>query len=241
MPKFHDYINIALGQIRIREMRKDMFFGKILRNDQKQIKKFDLSTNSSVVVQFLSQPENLDENDIVLLLRKRNVSAKSYDNYQEFIFKATREPTISELKGSVISFKQLGIPEDELELAKYHPHEFSWAQIDKKAIENERKSKSNRSKKGGKKGNKKGPKQEIDTQPLIENLRKAPFLLKDGDIVGYRMEIENLLKDDDFQTFEDEENRLKFMEAKHKQAAEMKSTKSRGSEAVFKIKMDDEF
>ncbi len=39
----------------------------------------------------------------------------------------------------------------------------------------------------------------------VENLKRAPYLLHDGDVIGYRLEGENVEKKDDFQTKEDEE------------------------------------
>jgi len=153
MPKFAAFAapDIPTSKIRVREMRKDMFFGKILRNDKKLLKKFDLKTNSSLVVQLLEKVENLDENEIVLLLRKRNVSTRTYDDFEEFIFPSSKEPTISELKKGVIAFKALSMAEEGIELAKYYPHEFAWKHIHRKYIEEARKNKKNKNKKGSKK------------------------------------------------------------------------------------------
>jgi len=93
-------------------------------------------------------------------------------------------------------------------------------------------------KKAAKKGSKKV---KTEIEPLVENLKKEPYLLKDGDIIGYRLENDDLLKEDDFHTFEDEENQIKFLEERARQTKNS-GTKSRGgkSEPVFKIKMDDE-
>ena len=155
MPRFKILELNSIKFIRVIEMRKDMFFGRILRNDKKLLKKFDLTTNSSIAVQFLESPENLEENDIVLLLRRRVVSSRSYTDYQEYIFKAPNAPTISELKKGIIQYKQLNVEEDGIELSKYYPREFNWKHIHKKYIEEEnknKKSKNNKNKKG-KKGN----------------------------------------------------------------------------------------
>jgi len=43
------------------------------------------------------------------------------------------------------------------------------------------------------------------------DLRKMPFFLKDGDIIGMRMESENKEGKDDFQTEEDNVLREEFM------------------------------
>lgn len=51
MPLFSRYGNVSPSCVRVREMRKDMFFGKILRNDKKQLKKFDLGSSTALVVQ----------------------------------------------------------------------------------------------------------------------------------------------------------------------------------------------
>ena len=54
MPIFQPYAEVPTSHVRVREMRKDMFFGKILRGDKKLLKKFDLSNNTAIVVQVSS-------------------------------------------------------------------------------------------------------------------------------------------------------------------------------------------
>ena len=100
----------------------------------------------------MDKPENLSDNSIVLLLRKRQVDSKIYSRAEEFIWEAGKEPTIEDLKKAVIAFKGLEGGIEGVELAKYVPHEFQWLYVSKEVIERERESK--KGKKGGNKGNK---------------------------------------------------------------------------------------
>eukprot|EP00825_Cyclidium_porcatum_P029806 TRINITY_DN31737_c0_g1_i1.p2 TRINITY_DN31737_c0_g1~~TRINITY_DN31737_c0_g1_i1.p2 ORF type:complete len:122 (+),score=50.51 TRINITY_DN31737_c0_g1_i1:120-485(+) len=75
-----------------------------------------------------------------------------------------------------------------------------------------------------------------DQQQQLENLKKKPFLLKDGDIIGYRLASENKDKVDDFQTEDDQIMKLKLdTQRKDKQISQR--AKKNDSQA-FKIKVD---
>lgn len=55
-------------------------------------------------------------------------------------------------------------------------------------------------------------KKEVKFKAADADLRKMPFLLKDGDIIGVRIESENIEALDDFQTEADIELKIRFTE-----------------------------
>ncbi len=60
-----------------------MFFGRIFRDYTKTIKQLQILNNAQIVVQTLPEPEDLDQNTLVLLLCKRLVGDRTYTHKQE--------------------------------------------------------------------------------------------------------------------------------------------------------------
>ena len=94
---------------------------------------------------------------MVLIIRKRLVDLKTYGEPKELIFKAGTCPTIDELKTAITKAEGLDLDLQEIELAKYFPHEFEWLFISEAYMEAESNKKKKTSK--GPKG-KKEPKKE---------------------------------------------------------------------------------
>ncbi|KAL4475202.1 hypothetical protein ABPG72_018859 [Tetrahymena utriculariae] len=205
--------------IRLREMRKNHQMGMILKKSDKKFGKIVGSSIEVLCVQIKTQKEVLEEDDLVLQLRKRKVDTQSYEENVEFIFKAGKAPTISDLKKEIINFLKLEITEDEIDIAKHYINQFEWREINLKTIQKYKESQLKAiTKKKGKK--KKGassksqasnqqnqPPQESELIDIQEDLKKSPYLLKDGDQIGYRLKSENLDGKDDFQTEQDKENK----------------------------------
>ena len=51
MPAFNDLGEITPGRVRVREMKKDLFFGNIVRGDKRQLKWIDINNEAPLVVQ----------------------------------------------------------------------------------------------------------------------------------------------------------------------------------------------
>ena len=166
MPAFIGYEKLAPSQVRIREIGTDMFFGPILRDEKAQIRRFNIEHNAALVVQvtfnnilfclritlqILLHPETLEEDDVILFIRKRIVDYRSYSEPREMLFIANQYPQIDDLKAAILQFEGLDLDLQELELVKYFPQEFEWLYISQEYIESE-----NEKKKTGKKKNKKG-------------------------------------------------------------------------------------
>lgn len=117
-----------------------------------------MSTVFKIFLKILTQPESLSEDELVLLVRKRMVETKTYDEPRELVFSAGQAPQINELKQAIISLEELDVDLPEIELAKYFPHEFEWFYVSKEYMEavNKKKKKGGKGKNQGKKGGKKG-------------------------------------------------------------------------------------
>ena len=107
------------------------------------------------------------------MFRKRNVETRSYEDYVEKIFRASKEPKIKELKNCLIDALQLNCSVEEIELAKYIPYEFNWLHLHLKHFEEagKRKKAGKKKRRGGGAKNKGNNKNEKTKN--IENLRKT--------------------------------------------------------------------
>lgn len=52
-------------------------------------------------MKILRTPENLGEDDIVLVLRKRNCEKRVYERNVELIFESSKKPSVDDLKRAV--------------------------------------------------------------------------------------------------------------------------------------------
>lgn len=68
-------------------------FGTIFREHNKILKNMTFNTNK-LVIQELKEEEELTDDEIVLILKKRNTEKRLYDGIHEFIFNAGKNPTI---------------------------------------------------------------------------------------------------------------------------------------------------
>lgn len=119
--------NPSPKRIRLREVKRNYMFGTIFRNHNKTLKGNGLE-DFNVVVQVLGGEEELAEGDIVLATRHRDSVNRLYLDQTEFIFKASKAPTLKELKEAFLAWKGLEVPEDELRLFKYYLHDLEWVE-----------------------------------------------------------------------------------------------------------------
>jgi ubiquitin carboxyl-terminal hydrolase 40 len=109
-------------------------------------------------------------------------------------------PLISDLVEACKKYTGVVDP-DTVFIAKYVPHNFEWKWMnpDEEIVEKRKKNK------------------EVKFKAGEADLRKFPFMLKDGDIIGIRLESENIDGQDDFQTEEDQERKFRFSEQKEEE------------------------
>lgn len=76
----------------------------------------------------MSDVDTLEEDDIVMLLRKRDCEKRTYSDDVELVFRAGKKPSVAELKASVAALLKVENV-DSFELVKYFPYEFAWTLI----------------------------------------------------------------------------------------------------------------
>ncbi|CDW84271.1 ubiquitin carboxyl-terminal hydrolase 40 [Stylonychia lemnae] len=202
----YDFYNILQNgdQIRVREKQSNMFFGKIFRDQNKSLKQLQITNNSQIVIQVLREPEELDPNTMILLISRRDVTLRTYSQQVEFKFKSQNGiPLIADLEKQCREFYQIN-DDESISIAKYFPHKFEWKKFDKEEEVVEKKKKG----------------KQVTLKMAVQDLRKLPFFMKDGDIIGVRFESENADGQDDFQTETDKVLREEFMIRKEQERIE---------------------
>ena len=133
----------------------------------------------------MREPEKLEANELILMVCKRNVGERRYGPKVEFKFRYG-EKEVPKIEGLVKACKEsLGLPkEQEVSIAKYIPHAFEWKWMNPEEVIVEKRGKK--------------AKTEVKFRAAEIDLRKMPFLLKDGDIIGVRADNEPGAKEDDF-------------------------------------------
>ena len=71
-------------------------FGGIWRDNKKSVKNAT-SNSTKVVFQILEQPEALTDDQIVVVLKKRNLEKRVYDDGLELVFDAGKTPSVEQL------------------------------------------------------------------------------------------------------------------------------------------------
>eukprot|EP00349_Pseudokeronopsis_sp_Brazil_P001019 CAMPEP_0202964392 /NCGR_PEP_ID=MMETSP1396-20130829/8464_1 /ASSEMBLY_ACC=CAM_ASM_000872 /TAXON_ID= /ORGANISM="Pseudokeronopsis sp., Strain Brazil" /LENGTH=186 /DNA_ID=CAMNT_0049686453 /DNA_START=3178 /DNA_END=3738 /DNA_ORIENTATION=+ len=144
---------------------------------------------------------------------KRDVANRTYGPKREVkvIFDG-EVPKLPDLLAKAKEFVEAK-EEEEVAVAKYVPHLFEWKWLDPEESHSE---------KVGKK-----KKKEVQFKTINADLRKMPFLLKDGDIIGVRQEKDNVDKDDDFQTEWDKIEKEKFTANQEKERKERQKNQNK--------------
>lgn len=76
--------------LRVREKNHNGFFGRIFRDAKNSLKKNSIKDHSTIVVQILEAPENLEKDDYVIWFSKRDVKTHTYKDKREIIFQGKR-------------------------------------------------------------------------------------------------------------------------------------------------------
>jgi len=227
-------------QVRLRLRNRNLFFGKIFREKNKTLKQLKIKSGMHLVVQFLEKRETLSNTEIVLLLRKRDLKNSDYNEFIEFAYDHEKAlPTLTDLSQKVGD--KLGILPGNVAIAKYIPHAYDWKYWDpNEDVEIKKKNKGKG--KGKAKGKLKDTKEENkETQKLVKcDLRSAPFLLSEGDILGVRDNSEGGAASDDFQTDADIQNkhRLEELRKLDKETKDQNGKSKHHSDDPFKIYTD---
>lgn len=134
MPHFVGLGNVVAKEcMRVRDLTpSNRYFGRIHRDLKKSLEQLSLKNNSHIVVQLLDEPEQLDEQTLVLLICRRNVETRTYSEKVPHKFtykKEDRHPTIQNLKASCRELFQLDQGE-HIDICKFIPWQFEWRFLD---------------------------------------------------------------------------------------------------------------
>ena len=165
--------------IRVREKTESGFFGKIFRDNSKTLKQLGISDQDALVIQLLDEAEDLNADDLVLTLSKRDSRKRIYtDSKQVKLVAATRINDI--LLKAVELFGKSDSTVNTIKLVKHLPEEFKWQVLNPDETFSYKQKKKKIKRRAG----------DMD-------LQKAPWLITDGAHIGVIVESSEF---DDFQT-----------------------------------------
>lgn len=183
--------------IQLRERTKTGHYGRLYREEAKSLKNLHISYNSEIVVQALASPPPYSQG-LSLFLCIRDSISKTTTRPKECLFEGRPSPTIDDMYSFVIASLGLEWNINDVMLAKYVPHQFSW-----EVIEDDRETAS----RGNLLGN-----PPTKASGGIYNLKKSPVNLKEGDMLVIRKVSES--QEDDFYCEGDKARREAFMASK---------------------------
>ena len=70
--------DITHERLRLRDIKRDYMFGTVWRDNNKSVRSVTVNSNK-IVYQVLEEPENLTEEQIVLVLKARNKEKRLYE------------------------------------------------------------------------------------------------------------------------------------------------------------------
>ncbi|XP_071977584.1 ubiquitin carboxyl-terminal hydrolase 40 isoform X2 [Engystomops pustulosus] len=170
--------------------------GKLLRLNHLQISDYKLGINTTLCVELLQMEEILGPQDMLLRVQLSVPGECRYFPSVDIAWNISRGCTASALRQKIAN--HCSLPVDKVEIAKYFPDKHEWLPISSWTQHVSKKKKKKKT----------------------ENLQGAPYLLKDGDVIG----VKNLLVDDrvDFSSEADfiaKEKQRQIAEGKKKSSA----------------------
>lgn len=186
--------------LRIRELTKTMWPGKIYKEENKTIKKLSISFGSTLLVQWLESPEVYSFTGVNLYVSERNTIEKKYENIVSGFFDPGACPNIDQLYVFALGLLKKDWAVTEITLAKFKSQNFEWEVLkDSRAPEEK-----------GKLINSKGS----GTAQGIFNLKKQPYLIKDGDLIAVRHDTDPGALEDNFSCETDQTSREEYLKRK---------------------------
>lgn len=205
----------SLPFMRIREVTKTLWPGKVYKEDSKGLKKLSISFGANLLAEPKETADPGSFTGIYIYLCERNTIEKKIENIVSSFFDAGGCPNIDHLYDFAI--KKLGKDWDigKITLARFKSQSFEW-----EIIKDDRKAEE-RGKLLGAKAN--------NTGQGIYNLKKGPYFLKDGDLITVKFngDEEN---DDDFVCEGDAKAREEYF--KRKQASKKTNRPARPEKSI---------
>ncbi|KAM6200691.1 LOW QUALITY PROTEIN: ubiquitin carboxyl-terminal hydrolase 40-like [Sarcoramphus papa] len=137
--------------------------GKLLRNNKQRLNDYKLGARVEICLEALQKEEHLGPQELLLRVQMGIPGERDYYGSTALVWDISKECTTWALRQRVAS--HYGLPVDKLEIAKYFPERLEWLPI---SSWTQQMSKRKRKKKQ-------------------ESLQSAPYHLKDGDIIGVKI------------------------------------------------------
>ena len=170
--------------MRVRELTKTMWPGKVYKEDNKSIKKLSISFGATLIVEFLENPDVISYSGVYIYIGQRNVAKKINENIISCYFDAGVSPNIDHLYDFAIKKMNKEWKISDVTLGKFKSHNFEWEIIKDARSPEERGQLLNA--------------KSSNTAQGIYNLKKQPYLLKDGDLISIRYDKDEGALEDNF-------------------------------------------
>lgn len=103
--------------------------GGILKKSDKKFGKLISSSIEELCVQIKPEKDVLDEEDLTVLIRKRNMETLTYGENIELIIRKAGCLTISQIKQAILAKMNLTVSEEDIDIAKHFLNRFEWKEI----------------------------------------------------------------------------------------------------------------
>ncbi|CAH3155916.1 unnamed protein product [Porites evermanni] len=214
LPQLADHLIPTPGFLRLQEV-VDGQQTRVLRGINRTLRQMKLTSSTQLSIRVLQHEEDLSPSAVLLKLRRKFPGERRYYAEQEVIFDPTEAVTPTLLRHFVSKISD--IPLDQLNIAKYFPAKYDWLVIRDKP---------------GQQGKQKGAKNKI-------NLRRSPFYLQDGDIIGVKDCKLDSVNRDDFSTPADDEGKERLRQKEEEKKHRRKNNRARRPEVPLTIHVDD--
>ena len=186
--------------LRIRELTKTMWPGKLYKDENKTLKKLSISFGTTLLIEWLESPDISTFTGCHIYLAERNVKEKKNENIVSCFFDAGACPNIDQFYFFALQVLKKDWDLADVTLGKFKPQNFEWEVIkDPRPVEERGRLLKN-------KGN--------NTVQGIYNLKKQPVLLKDGDFISVRFDKQDGAIQDNFFCEDDVAARQEYLQRK---------------------------
>ncbi|XP_064647574.1 ubiquitin carboxyl-terminal hydrolase 40-like [Lineus longissimus] len=180
----------------------------VLRDNKQNIQRQKVSASSNLCVQVLEHEEMLGNNDVLLQIWERMPQSRSYSSRGDIVWDSSKDATVTSLKQRCAD--HLTLPMEQIAIAKHFEEKYEWMVI-RDVPHSGKQQRGNKGKKkdGGK-----------------VNVKHAPYLIKDGDVIGVKNLAYDPTNEDDFTTVEDDEGKEKLKQLTEQKQKERQQKKS---------------
>lgn len=188
------------GVLRVRELMKTLWPGKVYKDDHKSLKKLSISFGANLLIEWVDCDEVTSYTGAHIYIAIRNLAEKKIQDIIPCYFDGGATPNIDHLYQFVLRILKKDWELSDITLAKFKSQNFEW-----EIIKDPRQAEE--------KGNLLNVRPS-NTSQGIYNLKKQPYLIKDGDLIAVRYDKEEGATEDNFVCMTDAANREEYLKRK---------------------------